>query len=77
MQRAIGTALGDSAGLRRGDLVFWEGHVGIMRDTATLLHANAFHMAVTAEPLRDAAARAAATGSEVIAVRRPQGATAS
>jgi cell wall-associated NlpC family hydrolase len=72
MQRAIGTAvaLGDPAGLRRGDLVFWKGHVGIMRDAATLLHANAFHMAVAAEPLRDAAARAGETVSEVIAVRR-------
>ena len=76
MQRAIGTAvaLGDPAGLRRGDLVFWKGHVGIMRDAATLLHANAFHMAVAAEPLRDAAARAGETVSEVIAVRRLQGA---
>jgi cell wall-associated NlpC family hydrolase len=79
MQRAIGTAvaLGGPAGLRRGDLVFWIGHVGIMRDAATLLHANAFHMAVTAEPLRDAAARAGETGSEVIAVRRLQGADTS
>jgi cell wall-associated NlpC family hydrolase len=79
MQRAIGTAVasGDPAALQRGDLVFWEGHVGIMRDAATLLHANAFHMAVTAEPLRDAAARAGATGSEVIAVRRLQGADTS
>jgi cell wall-associated NlpC family hydrolase len=79
MQRAIGTAVesGDPAGLRRGDLVFWKGHVGIMRDAATLLHANAFHMAVTAEPLQDAAARAAETGGEVIAVRRFQGADTS
>jgi cell wall-associated NlpC family hydrolase len=79
MQCGIGTALasGDPAGLRRGDLVFWKGHVGIMRDAATLLHANAFHMAVTAEPLRDAAGRAGETGSEVIAVRRLQGGTTS
>jgi cell wall-associated NlpC family hydrolase len=38
-------------GLRRGDLVFWRGHVGIMQDDVRLLHANAFHMAVTSEPL--------------------------
>ena len=36
-------------GLRRGDLVFWKGHVGIMADSMTLVHANAHHMAVTAE----------------------------
>ena len=54
MQRALGTAVavGDFAALRRGDLVFWKGHVAIMRDAATLLHANAFHMAVAAEPVR-------------------------
>jgi cell wall-associated NlpC family hydrolase len=38
-------------GLRRGDLVFWPGHVGIMLDDAILLHANAFAMATVAEPL--------------------------
>ncbi len=36
----------------RGDLVFFPGHVGIMVDNDILLHANAFHMKVTQEPLR-------------------------
>ena len=40
------------AGLRRGDLVFWKGHCGIMRDAQTLLHANGHHMLVASEPLR-------------------------
>jgi cell wall-associated NlpC family hydrolase len=40
--------------LRRGDLVFWKGHIGIMRDAETLLHANGWHMKVVAEPLRAA-----------------------
>ena len=40
--------------LRRGDLVFWKGHVGIMRDAQTLLHANGWHMSVVSEPLREA-----------------------
>lgn len=44
-------------GLQRGDLVFWKGHVGIMRDAATLLHANVFHMAVASEPLAEALVR--------------------
>jgi cell wall-associated NlpC family hydrolase len=72
MQRTLGTAVpaGDLAGLRRGDLVFWNGHVAVMRDAATLLHANAFHMAVAAEPVREAVARISAAGSEVVAVRR-------
>ena len=43
--------------LQRGDLVLWRGHVGMMLDAATLIHANAFHMAVAAEPLADTMAR--------------------
>ena len=72
MQRALGTAVaaGDFAAPRRGDLVFWKGHVAVMRDAATLLHANAFHMAVAAEPVREAVARISASGSEVVAVKR-------
>lgn len=42
----------DLAGLRRGDLVFWRGHCGVMRDGETLLHANGHHMQVASEPLR-------------------------
>jgi len=56
--------------LRRGDLVFWKGHVAIARDTDTLIHANAHHMAVTSEPVADAAARIAAAGSDVTSVKR-------
>jgi cell wall-associated NlpC family hydrolase len=39
-------------GLRRGDLIFWQGHVGVMLDAERLLHANGYHMMVTVEPLR-------------------------
>lgn len=42
------------AGLRRGDLVFWKGHVGILTDPETLLHATAYSMTVMREPLRGA-----------------------
>ncbi len=59
------------AGLRRGDLVFWKGHVGIMRDAETLLHANGHFMLVTSEPLAVAVARIAAKeGGPVTSVRR-------
>src|SRR5581483_231842 len=56
-ERALGTEVARKRrmpALRRGDLVFWRGHVAIARDRATLLHANAFHMAVTLEPLAEA-----------------------
>ncbi|WP_029031569.1 NlpC/P60 family protein [Salinarimonas rosea] len=56
-EAALGEAVPEGAPLRRGDLVFWKGHVGIMRDEATLLHANGWHMAVASEPLAQARAR--------------------
>jgi cell wall-associated NlpC family hydrolase len=58
--------------LERGDLVFWKGHVGIMTDAFMLLHANAYHMAVVAEPLRGAVDRIARAGLQVAAIRRPE-----
>ncbi len=68
---ALGTPVApEIADLRRGDLVFWKGHVAIVRDGATLLHANAFHMAVAVEPIVEAVARIAAGGSAISAVKR-------
>ena len=69
----VGEALAGNdpvADRRRGDIVFWPGHVGIMRDAGHLLHANAYHMAVAVETLRDAAPRIARTGAAVTAVKR-------
>jgi cell wall-associated NlpC family hydrolase len=61
-ERALGDALPlDLSGLRRGDLVFWRGHVGLMLDRDTLIHANGHHMAVAVEPLAGAVARIQAT----------------
>ncbi len=56
-EESLGQALSGAEALRRGDLVFWPGHVGIMSDSKTLLHANAFHMKVALEPLEAACAR--------------------
>jgi cell wall-associated NlpC family hydrolase len=56
--------------LRRGDLVFWKGHVAIAIDPETLVHANAHHMMVAIEPATDAIMRIKAAGSEVTSVRR-------
>jgi cell wall-associated NlpC family hydrolase len=62
--------INDIDGLQRGDLVFWAGHVGIMADRETLIHANGYHMRVVQEPLRVAMERIAATGSSVTSFRR-------
>ncbi len=57
--------------LQRGDLLFWKGHVGILRNRTTLLHANGFTMTVASEPLADVRTRIhAATGADVTSVRR-------
>jgi cell wall-associated NlpC family hydrolase len=47
----------DFSGLRRGDLVFWKGHVAIMTDTDTMIHANGHTMLVSREGLKEAVAR--------------------
>jgi hypothetical protein len=58
-------------GLKRGDVVFWRGHVGIMQSETQLLHANAHFMAVTSEPLELARDRIRAkTQTEITSVRR-------
>ena len=60
----------DLDGLQRGDLVFWNGHVGIMTDGKMLLHANGHHMMVVAEPLKDAVDRIAARYGHMTGIRR-------
>ncbi len=63
----------DLDGLKRGDLVFWPGHVGIMTDADTLLHANGFHMKTVAESLRRAAKRIAFHHAPMSGIyRRPE-----
>jgi cell wall-associated NlpC family hydrolase len=69
MQEQIGVpvALKD---IRRGDLVYWKGHVAIAQDAKTIIHANAHHMMVAAEPLSDAVTRIKRAGSDIIAIKR-------
>lgn len=68
-EQALGSRLAFSD-LRRGDLIFWKGHVAIACDGDTLIHANAHHMAVAVEPVAEALARIKKMGSEVTSVRR-------
>ena len=71
MERSLGErALAASEPLQRGDLVFWKGHMGVMLDAQNLLHANAFHMLVAAEPLSEAVARIEALAGPVTSVKR-------
>lgn len=69
---ALGTALPPSQwhDLKRGDLIFWKGHVAIVRDGSTIVHANAHHMATAIEPTDAAIARIKAAGSDVTSIKR-------
>jgi cell wall-associated NlpC family hydrolase len=71
-QDGLGRALdaAESRKLRRGDLIFWNGHVAIARDADTIVHANAHHMATTIENTSEAIARIKAAGSEITAIKR-------
>jgi len=71
-QNALGRTLdvAQSKNLQRGDLIFWKGHVAIVRNAETIVHANAHHMATAIESISEAITRIAAAGSEVVAIKR-------
>ncbi|WP_063694260.1 NlpC/P60 family protein [Bradyrhizobium stylosanthis] len=71
-QAGLGRALEphERGSLRRGDLIFWKGHVAIVSDGDTMVHANAHHMATVVEPIEPAIARIRQAGSEVAAIKR-------
>jgi len=73
MQAKLGAEVafaGDLAALRRGDLICWQGHIGLVAEGARLLHANAFHMETVEEPLAEAIERIRKGGAEVRTVQR-------
>lgn len=69
-REAIGSPIAADVPLRRGDFIFFPGHVGIMTDGEHLLHANAYWMSVVIEPLADVVGRLAADHAEPIIARR-------
>jgi len=71
-ERQAGDALPlETRGLRRGDLLFWRGHVGVLSAPDLLLHANGFTMTVAHEALDAAVARIGATEfGALTAIRR-------
>jgi cell wall-associated NlpC family hydrolase len=75
IEEAVGRRLTGwrDAALRRGDLVFWKGHVGMMLDAERLIHANGHHMKVVIEPLSETIARIAGGHGAVTSVRRIEG----
>jgi cell wall-associated NlpC family hydrolase len=71
-QDGLGRALdaAQSKKLQRGDLIFWKGHVVIVRNADTIVHANAHHMATVIENTSEAIARIRNAGSEITAIKR-------
>ncbi len=69
-QATIGKDIAPEDGLQRGDLVFWKGHVAIMVDSGTLIHANGASMDVRKENLDHAIERIAKNHSVPSGYRR-------
>ncbi|TMV85595.1 NlpC/P60 family protein [Thioclava sp. BHET1] len=71
MQAAgFGRLLGAEEELRRGDLLFWKGHVAFVAGPDLILHANGNDMAVAEEGMAAAIARIAAAGEGPVTARR-------
>lgn len=67
----FGELMMPAAELRRGDLLFWKGHVAWVSAPGRILHANAHHMAVVAEPIAQAIDRIRNDGGgEIIGRKR-------
>ena len=64
------TISADLTDLQRGNLVFWSGHVGIMVDSAHIVHANAEKMQVSKHVLRDFAAQIAPQEGPITTIKR-------
>ncbi len=65
-----GNLLADDAPLKRADLIFFPGHVGIMVDEDHLLHATRHHGKTVIEPLADVVARVSAEHPQAITARK-------
>ncbi|MEM1049972.1 MAG: NlpC/P60 family protein [Pseudomonadota bacterium] len=72
-ERSLGFAIErpDSlASLRRGDLIFWNGHVGIISGANEILHASGYHMLVAKDPLDTVVDRLESKGLPITSIRR-------
>jgi len=69
-EHALGALLPPGSAYQRGDLLFWKGHVALVHDPDTLLHANVHAMAVALEPLDAAITRIAEQGDGPVTAHR-------
>jgi cell wall-associated NlpC family hydrolase len=72
-EKALGEALPMRVNyndIRRGDLLFWKGHIAVARGYGSLIHATAHFMQVVIEPIAAACERIAAQGTPLSAIKR-------
>ena len=69
-EMSFGDLMPKKSDYSRGDLIFWDGHVAIVVDESTLIHANAHHMACRYEPITQAIDRIAAQGDGPVTAHR-------
>lgn len=70
LQQVLGQEIGEGADLRRGDLIFWKGHVALIVDETRLIHANGHTMSVAYEGTLDCIARIAGQDGTPVTHRR-------
>lgn len=73
LQQVLGDEIAPNDALIRNDLVFWRGHVAIVVDQTTLIHANGHTMSVAYEGIAPCIARIAAQGGGPVIHRRRLG----
>jgi hypothetical protein len=61
-QRELGRSIPNDAPLQRGDIIFFEGHVGLMVDGTRLIHATSRRGETVVEPLEEVAGRTPIVG---------------
>ena len=67
---ALGEDIAEDEYLRRGDLVFFPNHVGLMIDKERIIHATSHLMQVGIEPLKDTVARFAKISDQPVLARK-------
>ena len=70
MQMALGRQLPATEPMKRGDLIFWKGHVAQVVDRERIIHANGHTMSVAYEGIKDAVARISAGGGGLVLTRQ-------
>lgn len=71
MLQSAGVPVDRRNDFRRGDILFWKGHMGVMVNAETLLHATAFSMSTIYEPVAVTRERIeTGLGLPLLAVRR-------